>query len=108
MSLTCQRAKKTDSDNQRERFIEAARELGCDEDEAAFKERLKKLTSAPPPNMRWRISESSVSELLVTSERRPAGLGGLPGWSRTLDLAIGPIRGAHRAGVIQRSPAIQR
>ena len=31
------------------RFREAARELGCDEDEDAFKERLKKLASAPPP-----------------------------------------------------------
>jgi hypothetical protein len=34
---------------QSERFIEAARELGCDEDEDAFKDRLKKLASAPPP-----------------------------------------------------------
>ena len=32
-----------------EKFIEAARELGCDEDEDAFKNRLKKLASAPPP-----------------------------------------------------------
>lgn len=36
-------------DDQSKRFIEAARELGCDEDEAAFKERLKKLAKAPPP-----------------------------------------------------------
>lgn len=34
---------------QQARFRKAARELGCDEDEAAFKERLKKLASAPPP-----------------------------------------------------------
>lgn len=28
-------------------FIKTAREIGCDEDAAAFKERLKKLVSAP-------------------------------------------------------------
>lgn len=33
---------------QSERFIETARTIGCDEDEAAFKERLKKLVAAPP------------------------------------------------------------
>ncbi|MGO9547708.1 MAG: hypothetical protein ACLPPF_23325 [Rhodomicrobium sp.] len=32
-----------------ERFKEAARELECDDDEAAFREKLKKLTEAPPP-----------------------------------------------------------
>ena len=41
--------KKHEGKNQKDRFIEAARELGCDDDEAAFKKRLKKLTSAPPP-----------------------------------------------------------
>lgn len=35
--------------DQGKRFIEAARELDCDEDQDAFKERLKKLASAPPP-----------------------------------------------------------
>ncbi len=34
---------------QSERFIEAARELGCDEDEAAFDDFLKKVAKAPPP-----------------------------------------------------------
>lgn len=32
---------------QHREFVKAARELGCDEDEAAFKERLKRLVSAP-------------------------------------------------------------
>lgn len=41
--------KGTTAQNQRNNFIKAAREIGCDEDEGAFKERLKKLTSAPPP-----------------------------------------------------------
>jgi len=36
---------------QAEKFKQAARELGCDEDEAHFKEALKKVLSrrAPPP-----------------------------------------------------------
>jgi hypothetical protein len=38
-----------DGKTQRERFIEAARELGTDDDEDAFNRRLKQLTSAPPP-----------------------------------------------------------
>ncbi len=32
---------------QSEKFIETARAIGCDESEAAFKERLKKLMAAP-------------------------------------------------------------
>jgi hypothetical protein len=32
---------------QSRRFIEAARELGCDEDEAKFDEKLKKVAKAP-------------------------------------------------------------
>lgn len=32
---------------QGEKFISTARDIGCDESEAAFKERLKKLVSAP-------------------------------------------------------------
>lgn len=31
------------------RFKEAARELGCDEDESAFDEALGKVASSPPP-----------------------------------------------------------
>ena len=30
-------------------FVEAARELGCDESEATFDKMLKKIASAPPP-----------------------------------------------------------
>lgn len=40
--------KKTAS-SQHARFVNAARELGCDEDEAAFDKVLKKIASAPPP-----------------------------------------------------------
>lgn len=39
----------TDHKPQSEKFVETARALGCDEDEAAFKERLKKLVTAPAP-----------------------------------------------------------
>jgi hypothetical protein len=38
--------KKTGS--QSRRFIEKARELGCDEDEAAFEQRLRKIAKATP------------------------------------------------------------
>jgi hypothetical protein len=34
---------------QSQKFKEAARELGCDEDEAAFEKRLEKIAKAPPP-----------------------------------------------------------
>jgi hypothetical protein len=34
--------------NQRERFIETARALECDEDEAAFDEKLKRIASVKP------------------------------------------------------------
>jgi hypothetical protein len=40
--------KTTDQKPQRERFIETARELGCDEDEAAFDEKLKRIATAKP------------------------------------------------------------
>jgi hypothetical protein len=33
---------------QRERFIETARALGCDEDEAAFEEKLKRIATTKP------------------------------------------------------------
>jgi hypothetical protein len=39
--------KKVD-DDQRERFIKAAREAGCSEDEAVFDENLKRIASAKP------------------------------------------------------------
>lgn len=34
---------------QQDRFVEAAREAGCDEDPDAFDKALKKVASAPPP-----------------------------------------------------------
>jgi hypothetical protein len=34
------------SKSQRERFIETARQLGCDEDEKAFDEKLRKIVKA--------------------------------------------------------------
>ena len=41
--------KATDTDkSQRDRFIETARQLGCDEDEAAFREKLGSIAKAKP------------------------------------------------------------
>jgi hypothetical protein len=37
-----------DAVTQRQRFVETARALGCDEDEAAFGEKLKKLVPPRP------------------------------------------------------------
>lgn len=37
-----------DKEAQRKRFIETARELGCDEDEAAFDEKLRRIATAKP------------------------------------------------------------
>jgi hypothetical protein len=42
-------AQKKPKEPQVERFKEAARVLGCDEDEAAFEAKLKKIASALPP-----------------------------------------------------------
>jgi hypothetical protein len=41
---------KSDEKQQSERFIEIARELGCDEDEAAFDEKLRRIAKAKPPD----------------------------------------------------------
>ena len=41
--------KKPKTNTQAQRFIDKARELGCDEDEAAFEKRLRKIATAPPP-----------------------------------------------------------
>ena len=35
--------------SQSARFVKAARELGCDDDPEAFKDKLKQLVKAPPP-----------------------------------------------------------
>jgi len=41
-------SKPTEAKSQRERFIETARALECDEDEAAFEEKLKRIATAKP------------------------------------------------------------
>jgi hypothetical protein len=41
-------APKKDERPQRERFIETAGELGCDDDEAAFDEKLKRIAKRRP------------------------------------------------------------
>jgi hypothetical protein len=46
-SVKSGRTKTTDI-QQHKRFIETARELGCDEDEAAFDEKLKRIVTAKP------------------------------------------------------------
>jgi len=42
------KAPRADDRSQRERFIEAARELGADEDEASFERRLKSVAGGAP------------------------------------------------------------
>lgn len=42
--------KRTSNANQSDSFIKAARELGCDESEAAFDEKLKKVAAHKPKN----------------------------------------------------------
>jgi hypothetical protein len=44
--------KKEDQAAQSQRFIDTARELGCDEDEAAFDEKLKRIAEAKPASKR--------------------------------------------------------
>jgi len=39
----------TSKQKQKDKFIDKARELGCDEDEAAFEKRLGKIAKATPP-----------------------------------------------------------
>ena len=51
--------KKPDPD-QSKRFIETARELGCDEDEAAFEEKLRRIATVKPKHeTRPRVKRSS-------------------------------------------------
>lgn len=49
-----------DSRAQHAKFVEAARELGCDEDPEAFKDKLKKLVKAPPPESVQRRKETGI------------------------------------------------
>lgn len=46
------RQKNTSASDQHKRFVETARELGCDEDEAAFEEKLKRIATAKPVTKR--------------------------------------------------------
>lgn len=39
----------TDERSQKQKFEDLARELECDEDEAAFEEMVRKVAKAPPP-----------------------------------------------------------
>ncbi len=45
--------------SQSERFIETARQLGCDEDEAAFREKLGKIAKAKPTDEKNEDREKS-------------------------------------------------
>ena len=49
MKLMKTKVKPSPSKNQSAKFKDAARELGCDEDEAVFDERLRKIAKATPP-----------------------------------------------------------
>lgn len=46
-----------DTRSQSERFIEAARELECDEDEDALKERMKRLAQSKPAPLKSLIKK---------------------------------------------------
>ena len=43
-----ERNKKSSDDAQSQRFMETARELGCDEDEAAFEDKLRRIARQKP------------------------------------------------------------
>jgi hypothetical protein len=40
--------KKTSASDQHKRFVETARELGCDEDKERFEEQLRRIATAKP------------------------------------------------------------
>jgi hypothetical protein len=48
--MTKRMPEEREPSSQAKRFEKVARTLGCDEDEAAFKDRLRKLLSAPVPS----------------------------------------------------------
>ena len=47
--MPARKPRPSDGKTQSERFIEMARELGCDEDEAAFREKLGQIARHKPP-----------------------------------------------------------
>jgi hypothetical protein len=58
---------KADDKAQSKAFIDKARDLGCDEDETAFDERLRKIAKATPPK-----SEASKQMAKPRKARRAA------------------------------------
>jgi hypothetical protein len=50
------------SAEQQQRFIETARELGCDEDEAAFDEKLKRIATVKPKPKKKRIKKPAIPD----------------------------------------------
>jgi len=69
--MTKSRSSARQPDNrasQRERFVQTAHEIGCDEDEAAFEENLKRIATARPvpksahkPKQKWNRRERNSS-----------------------------------------------
>ncbi|MDE0703420.1 MAG: hypothetical protein OXH59_06835 [Rhodospirillaceae bacterium] len=57
-------SKKTEPKPQRDRFIETARELGCDEDEGRFNETLKRVAKAPSKEKPRKEERPSSLELV--------------------------------------------
>lgn len=47
--MTSLAKKNSQQSQQRDKFVEAARALGCDDSEEAFNKKLKAVASAPPP-----------------------------------------------------------
>ena len=50
------------ADDQQKRFIEAAREAGCSEDEAVFDENLKRIAKAGPQHRPPKVTERPASK----------------------------------------------
>jgi hypothetical protein len=63
---------KTGSMAQSERFIEAARKLGCDDDPAHFDETLKKVARhKPPPNAAPESEERFQKAPRIVAKQKP-------------------------------------
>ena len=60
------RAKPTD--DQHREFVKAARELGTDDDPAAFDRMLKKITKAPPPKTVQKRKKASNRKRRIIEE----------------------------------------
>jgi hypothetical protein len=55
------RPKQEPKPEQSSKFIEAAKELGCSEDESGFDEIVKKVAKAPPPRQRHVVHASDCA-----------------------------------------------